>query len=123
MRRREFITLLGGAAAWPADRRNGPCRSSASLAAGRPRTPHATARRSVKASTTPAYVEGQNVMVEYYWLEANTIAADLDRRRVAVIATPETPSAALAAMAATTTMRPLSFSNHRRSGIHDAPII
>ena len=71
---------------------------------------HAAAFR--KGLNETGYVEGQNVMVEYHWLEGQydrlpSLMADLVRRRVAVIATPATP-AALAAKAATTTI-PIVF--------------
>jgi putative ABC transport system substrate-binding protein len=59
------------------------------------------------------YVEGQNVTVEYHWLEGRydrvtTLMADLVRRRVAVIATPGTTAGPIAAKAATATI-PIVF--------------
>ena len=115
MRRREFITLLGGAAAWPlAARAQQPAMPVVGLsAAGQPRLPGALALRSVKPSTKPGYVEGHNVMVEYHWLDGQydrlpALMADLVRSRVAVIATPGSSPAALAAKAATTTV-PIVF--------------
>jgi putative ABC transport system substrate-binding protein len=66
------------------------------------------------------FVEGQNVLVEYYWLEdrydrLTTAVEELVRRRVAVITMPGYPPAALAAKAATTTI-PIVF------GVGDDPV-
>jgi putative ABC transport system substrate-binding protein len=115
MRRREFIGLLGGAAtAWPAaaraQRTKVPIVGFVSSL-----SPEASVRRVAafrKGLNETGYVEGQNVMVEYYWLEGQadrrpSLIADLVRRRVAVIATPNT-GGALAAKAATTTI-PIVF--------------
>jgi putative ABC transport system substrate-binding protein len=116
MRRRDFITLLGGAAAWPiAVRGQQPVLpvvgllNSGSLEHSLDR--QATFRAGLGQS---GYVEGQNVSVEYHWLEGQydrlpTLIADLVRRRVAVIAVPGTTAAALAAKAATSTV-PIVFS-------------
>jgi putative tryptophan/tyrosine transport system substrate-binding protein len=105
MRRREFITLLGGvAAAWPVV---GLVNARSSDASAR------LADAFRKGLTETGYVEGQNVMVEYHWLEGKydrlpALMADFVRRRVAVIATPGSNPAALAAKAATTTI-PIVF--------------
>jgi putative ABC transport system substrate-binding protein len=66
-----------------------------------------------KALNETGYVEGQNVMVEYHWLDGQynllpSLMADLVRRHVAVIATPGFANGALTAKAATTTV-PIVF--------------
>src|SRR5262245_30377721 len=105
IRRREFITLIGGVmATWPlAARAQPPAMPIVGLVS--PRSPEEAARLGAafrKALNEAGYIEGQNVMVEYHWLEGRydrlpALMADLVRRRVAVIATPAFTAAAPAA--------------------------
>ncbi|MGH8525031.1 MAG: ABC transporter substrate binding protein, partial [Gammaproteobacteria bacterium] len=112
--RRKFLATLGGVAAWPLAAR--------AQQAGVPivgfvsaRSAEATVRQAAafrKGLNEIGYVEGQNVMVEYHWLEGHydrlsALMADLVRRRVAVISTFAN-APALAAKAATTTI-PIVF--------------
>jgi putative ABC transport system substrate-binding protein len=117
MRRREFITLLGGAATtWPvtALAQQQPALPVVGFVAGR--SPETSGRVAVafrKGLAEASYVDGQNVTVEYHWLGGRyellpSLMADLVRRRVAVIAAPASNPAALAAKAATTTI-PIVF--------------
>jgi putative ABC transport system substrate-binding protein len=118
VRRREFLTLVGGTAAagaWPFP-----------LCAQQPALPvvafvntgsaDGLKNRAVsfrKGLSEAGFVEGKNVTIEYHWLEGRTdqlaaVIAELVRRKVSVIATPGSVVAALAAKAATTTI-PIVF--------------
>src|SRR4029453_7785422 len=112
--RRKFLARLGGAAvAWPlaARAQQAAIPVVAFVNAGSSDAPLGAAFR--KGLNEAGYVEGQNVTVEYHWLDGQydrlpALMAELVRRRVAVIATPGGGAAARAAKAATTTI-PIVF--------------
>jgi putative tryptophan/tyrosine transport system substrate-binding protein len=123
VRRRVFIVGLGSAAAWPVAVR---AQQSATpvvgfVGGGGSADAYAGVVAAFrKGLGETGYVEGRNVMVEYHWLEGQyddlpALMVDLVRRRVAVIAAPGFPPAAIAAKAATATI-PIVF------GVGDDPV-
>jgi putative tryptophan/tyrosine transport system substrate-binding protein len=118
MRRREFITLLGGAtAAWPLAARAQPSMPVIGFLSAYPRPPDSFSQHILAAFHRGlkelGYVEGQNVAIEYRWGADEYdrlpgFAADLVRRGVSVIVASTSPAVPVAKAASSTT--PIVFS-------------
>jgi putative ABC transport system substrate-binding protein len=112
VKRRQFITLLGGATAWPLAAHAQQRPALAVIGLLQSAAPEEMANRVAafrKALSENGYEEGRNLAIEYRWARYDNtklpeLAAELVRRRVVLIATPGSTPAAVAAKAATTTI-------------------
>ena len=116
MRRRDFISLVGGAAAWPLRahaQQPGKLPVIGFITGVSPDTYPDRLNAFRKGLQDGGHIEGRNVLIEYRWAEGHydrlpRLAAELVDRKVAVIAAVGGPTIALAARAATTTI-PIVF--------------
>jgi putative tryptophan/tyrosine transport system substrate-binding protein len=114
MRRREFITLLAGGAAWPiAARPQQAMPVIGYLSSGSPSSDEFRVTAFWQGLNGTGYVEGRNVDIQYRWAEnhfeqLSALASDLAKRPVSVIVTGGGTQTALAAKAASTTI-PIVF--------------
>ena len=122
MKRREFITLVGCAGVWPvAARAQQPALPIVGFVHGGAARAFPGRIAAFRVGLSEAgYIEGQNVLIEYHWLEGHferlpAVMTDLVQRRVAVITTPGSTPASLAAKAATAAI-PIVF------GVSEDPV-
>src|SRR5262245_31106096 len=115
--RREFITLVGGAAAWPltASAQQAAMSVIGFLNSASPERFGDLVAGFNQGLADAGFVEGRNVTIEYRWAEGHydrlgPLVADLVQRRVAVIAATGSPNAAQVAKLATTKI-PIVFAN------------